>query len=94
MHSMNGIQTIQKYAILFQSADFPNDTKKSLKSRENLANPGKTWQRKVRKNYAKSIIHLPRQDVAGEAVNQYLQWSQPSGEMNFPHFSHNNEPLA
>ena len=61
MHSMNGIQTIQKYAILFQSADFPNDTKKSLKSRENLANPGKTWQRKVRKNYAKSIIHLPRQ---------------------------------
>lgn len=57
---MNGIQTIQKYTILFQSADFPNDTKKSLKSRENLANPGKTWQRKVRKNYAKSIIHLPR----------------------------------
>lgn len=35
-----------------------------------------------------------RQGVAGEAENQYLQWSQPSEQMNFPHFSHNNEPLA
>lgn len=35
-----------------------------------------------------------RQGVAGEAENQYLQWSQPSEQMNFPHFSHNNEPLV
>ena len=42
----------------------------------------------------KSIIHLPRQSVADESENQYLQWFQPSEQMNFPHFSHNNEPLA
>ena len=37
---------------------------------------------------------MPRQSVADEAENQYLQWFQPSEQMNFPHFSHNNEPLA
>ena len=42
----------------------------------------------------KSTIHLPRQGVADEAENQYLQWFQSSEQMNFPHFSHNNEPLA
>ncbi|MEO2262180.1 hypothetical protein ABE613_04400 [Dorea sp. YH-dor228] len=42
----------------------------------------------------KSTIHLPRQSVAKVVENQYLQWFQPSYEMNFPHFSHNNEPLA
>ena len=35
--------------------------KNPLKIRKNPANSGKTWQRKVRKNYVKSIIHLPRQ---------------------------------
>lgn len=58
---MNAVQTIKNYAILCQITDFSNDTKKPLNSRKNLANTGKTWQRKVRKNYAKSIIHLPRQ---------------------------------
>ena len=58
---MNGVQTIQKYAILCQIRDFYNAKKNPLKSRKNPANPGKTWQRKVRKNYVKSIIHLPRQ---------------------------------
>ena len=37
---------------------------------------------------------LPRQGVAGVAENQYLQWFQPSGKMNFLHFSQNNEPLT
>lgn len=40
---------------------FFNDTKNPLKSRKNQANSSKIWQRKVRKNYVKSIIHLPRQ---------------------------------
>ena len=42
----------------------------------------------------KSIICLPRQSVAEVAENQYLQWFQPSEQMNFPHFSHNMESLA
>ena len=42
----------------------------------------------------KSIICLPRQSVAEVVENQYLQWFQLSEQMNFPHFSHNNEPLA
>lgn len=60
---MNAVQIIQNYAIICQNANFSNDAKKPLKSRKNPANMGKTWQRKVRKNYVKSIIHLPRQDL-------------------------------
>lgn len=37
--------------------------RKSQKSSENPENTGKIWHRKVRKNYDKSIIHLPRQDT-------------------------------
>ena len=37
--------------------------RKSQKSSENPENTGKIWHRKVRKNYDKSIIHLPRQQV-------------------------------
>lgn len=46
---------------------FFDDTKKPLKSRKNRANSSKIWQRKVRKNYVKSIIHLPRQCLRGRA---------------------------
>ena len=60
---MNAVQIIQNYASICQNANFSNDTKKPLKSRKNPANPGKIWQRKVRKNYVKSIIHLPRQHL-------------------------------
>ena len=58
---MNAVQIIQNYAIICPNANFRDDTKNPLKSSKNLANSGKTWQRKVRKNYVKSIIHLPRQ---------------------------------
>lgn len=58
---MNAVQIIQNYASICQNANFSNDTKKPLKSRKNLANSGKTWQRKVRKNYVKSIVYLPQQ---------------------------------
>ena len=34
----------------------------------------------------KSTIHLPRQSVADEAENQYLQWFQSSEQMNFHTF--------
>ena len=60
---MNAVQIIQNYAIVCQNANFSNDTKNPLKSRKKPANPSKTWQRKVRKNYDKSIIHLPRQHL-------------------------------
>ena len=60
---MNAVQIIQNYAIICQNTNFSNDTKKPLKSRENQAISSKTWQRKVRKNYVKSIIHLPRQHL-------------------------------
>ena len=65
---MNGVQTIQKYAILCQIRDFYNVKKKRWKRRKNLANPGKTWQRKVRKNYDKSIVHLSRQDKRVDCI--------------------------
>ena len=58
---MNAVQIIQNYAIICQNANFRDDTKNPLKSRKNPANSGKIWQRKVRKKYDKSIVHLPRQ---------------------------------
>ena len=56
--------------------------------------PPMTIDEQEEKYNDKSIIHLPRQSVTEEAENQYLQWFHPSEQMNFPHFSHNNEPLA
>ena len=32
----------------------------------------------------KSTIHLPRQSVVEVVENRYLQWCQPSEQMNFP----------
>ena len=46
---------------LYAKMMFFSMIQKTLKSRENLANTGKKWQRKVRKNYDKSIVRLPRQ---------------------------------
>ena len=45
---------------LYAKMMFFSMTQKTLKSRENPANTGKKWQRKVRKNYDKSIVRLPR----------------------------------
>ena len=45
----------------YAKLDFYNVKENCWKRRKNPVNPGKTWQRKVRKNYVKSIIHLPRQ---------------------------------
>lgn len=68
---MNAVQIIQNYAIICQNTNFSNDTKKPLKSRKNPANSSKTWQRKVRKNYVKSIIYLPRQyKINGEKASK------------------------
>ena len=60
-HNINDVKTIQKYAILCQTSDFYNVKGKAEIGEKNIANLGKIWQRKVRKNYAKSFIHLPRQ---------------------------------
>ena len=70
---MNAVQIMQNYAIICQNVNFSNDTKNSLKSRRNLANPGKIWQRKVRKNYDKSTIHLPRHKMIPQAETQWYQ---------------------
>ena len=72
---MNAVQIIQNYVSICQNANFSNDTKKPLKSRGNRANSGKTWQRKVRKNYVKSIIHLPRQDKE-TTRNSRINWAK------------------
>ena len=57
-HNINDVKTIQK---LCQTSDFYNVKGKAEIGEKNIANLGKIWQRKVRKNYAKSFIHLPWQ---------------------------------
>lgn len=71
-HNINDVKTIQKYAILCQTSDFYNVKGKAEIGEKNIANLGKIWQRKVRKNYAKSFIHLPRQHLP-----------QPNGRIHF-----------
>lgn len=78
---MNAVQIIQNYAIICQNANFRDDTKNPLKSRKNPANSGKIWQRKVRKKYDKSIVHLPR---------QYLP--QHHGAIRFPEPDQQTQP--
>ena len=88
---MNEDQTIQIYAILCQTTVFSVGKKKPLKSRKNLAKSGKTWQRKVRKNYVKSIVRMPRQQVAFREECRKIKSCGSLGEDFYTRFKPKNK---